>query len=98
VFKRPGTEVEALIQREDGKAEVTIQTRGINAILLDLHRGKSTGVVWGVVIDAVCVVLLVVAATGLILWWSLRSRGRWGFLLLGAGLVGSIAIAYLFAL
>ena len=70
VFKLPGTEVEALIRREDGETNVTTRWRGMGGILLDLHRGKSTGMVWSVVIDVVCGVFVVLAATGLILFWS----------------------------
>jgi hypothetical protein len=98
VFKRPGTEVEAIIKREDGEATVTKQTRGVNAILLDLHRGKSTGVVWSWVIDVVCVALVVMAGTGLVLFSSLKSRGRLGLLLLGAGLAASVYVAWRYAL
>jgi hypothetical protein len=98
VFKRPGTEVEALIQRESGEAEVTIRTRGVNAVLLDLHRGKSTGAVWGVVIDVTCVVLLILAATGLVMWSSLKGRGRFGLWVLLGGTIVSAAVALLFAL
>lgn len=98
VFKRPGTEVEAILRREDGQVEVTTQSRGLGGILLDLHRGKSTGLVWSVVIDAVCVVLVILAATGLILWSSLKGRGHYGLLALGVGLAASVAVICLFAL
>lgn len=98
VFKRPGTEVEALIQRETGTTEVTIRTRGPWAILLDLHRGKSTGMVWSLVIDATCVALLILAATGLIMWASLRGRGRFSMPVLIGGTVLSIAVAWWYAL
>ena len=98
VFKRPGVEVEAVIQREEGQAEVTPHSRGVGGILLDLHRGKSTGLVWSVVIDAVCAVLLVVAATGLILFSSLKGRGLYGLLVLGVGVAASVAVILMFAL
>lgn len=98
VFKRPGTEVEALIERESGSAEVTVRTRGVNAIFLDLHRGKSTGAVWSVAIDATCVVMLVLAVTGLIMWSSLKGRGRFGLWVLIGGTIASVAVALLFAL
>jgi hypothetical protein len=89
VFKRPGTEVEALVQRPDGRAEVTTRSRGLGGVLLDLHRGKSTGPVWAVVIDAVCVVLLLLAATGLVLFSSLKGRGRYGLAVLAVGVAAS---------
>lgn len=98
VFKRPGTEVEALIVRETGATEVTIRTRGASAILLDLHRGKSTGAVWSVVIDVTCVVFVVLAVTGLIMWASLRGRGRYGVVVLIGGTVLSVAVALFYAM
>jgi hypothetical protein len=98
VFKRPGTEVEAIIQREDGEASVTTQWRGLGGILLDLHRGKSTGMVWSVVIDAVCVVMVVLATTGMILFSTLKGRGRFGLMVLGVGIVGSVVVILRYAL
>jgi hypothetical protein len=98
VFKRPGTEVEAIIQRESAEAEVTVRTRGVNAVLLDLHRGKSTGAAWSVVIDATCVVLVILSATGLVMWSSLRGRGKYGLLVIAGGAVLSVAVVMLFAL
>lgn len=98
VFKRPGTEVEAMIQRENGESEVTIRTRGLFAIMLDLHRGKSTGTVWSVVIDATCVVMLILAVTGLIMWYSLKGRGRFGGWVLLGGTIVSLVVVLLFAL
>jgi hypothetical protein len=98
VFKRPGTEVEAVIRREDGETNVTTRWRGMGGILLDLHRGKSTGMVWSVVIDVVCGVFVVLAATGLILFSSLKGRGRYGLVVLGLGAAASIAIIVVFAL
>lgn len=98
VFKRPGTEVEAIVQRENGATEVTIRTRGFSAILLDLHRGKSTGRVWSLIIDVTCLALVVLAATGLILWSSLRGRGQHGLVILMGGTALSILAVLLYAL
>jgi hypothetical protein len=94
VFKRPGTRIDATIQRDDGQAEVVCETRGVVGLMLDLHRGKSTGRAWSLVIDAVCVALLVVATTGLVLWWHLKGRGRYGLAVIGLGLVLGIVIYF----
>jgi hypothetical protein len=94
VFKRPGTEVEALINRENGQTEVTARSQGLAGIALDLHRGKSSGPLWALVIDTVCVVLLVLATTGLILYSSLKGRGRYGLAALAVGaLAAGAAVA-----
>ncbi len=96
VFKRPGTQVTAEVLKEDGAAEVLHDTRGFAGVLLDLHRGKTTGPAWGLVIDAVCVVLFGIAATGLVLWWSLRGRGRYGLAVVALGIAAGFAAYFAF--
>ena len=96
IFKQPGRQVEALIQREDGKLELTYESRGWYGLLTDLHRGKATGRVWSLVIDGVCVMILIVAATGLFLWSSLRGRGRFGLVAIGLGLALSLIVYFAF--
>ena len=96
VFKRPGTRVDATIQREEGQTEVTCEYRGVAGLMLDLHRGKSTGRAWSLVIDAVCVALMIIAGTGLILWWSLRGRGKYGLALIAVGLILGLAVYFKF--
>ena len=95
-FKGPGREDEVLIQRDDGQTRVTHKRRGWLAVLTDLHKGKEAGTVWKLLIDAVCVLLLVVSVTGLILWQSLRSRGKYGLvcLLMGLGVGVGIYCAF----
>ncbi len=40
---------------------------------------------WAVTVDLVCVGFLVWIASGLIMWWQLRSARGWGWLALGGG-------------
>jgi hypothetical protein len=91
-FVRPGTRVVASIRLPDGQATVQFEARGWAGVLVDLHKGKSAGRAWGLVIDGVCILLLAVAATGLFLWWSLRGRGKWGAVVIlgGAALAGAV--------
>ncbi len=91
-FLRPGERAVAEVRRESGQAVVTFETRGWAGVATDLHKGKSAGRAWGLLIDGVCVLLLVIAATGLVLWSSLRSRGKWGavIVLVGAGLATAV--------
>lgn len=96
VFKRPGTRIDASILREDGKTEVQCETRGVVGMMLDLHRGKSTGFAWSLVIDLCCIALMAIAATGLILWWTLRGRSKLGIALIVAGGAFAWAIYALF--
>ena len=96
VFKGPGRSDEAEIQRADGQMTVTHESRGVVGLVTDLHRGKSTGPTWALVIDGVCVLLLIVSTTGLILWQSLRSRGRYGLVVMALGLGVGVGVFYLF--
>jgi hypothetical protein len=68
VFKSPGRQTEASLQRADGQAEVTIETHGFNGRLAELHRGTDAGAGWRWVIDGTAVVLLITSVTGLMLW------------------------------
>ncbi|MBA4065525.1 MAG: hypothetical protein C0501_17780 [Isosphaera sp.] len=99
-FRRAGGETEARVRR-DGAAEVERRSQGWAVVLTDLHRGnrgnvsgepRLTGAAWSWVIDVTCVLLLVISATGLFLWWSLKARGKWGavLLLLGGGAASAV--------
>ncbi|MFO0809939.1 MAG: PepSY-associated TM helix domain-containing protein [Gemmataceae bacterium] len=91
-FLRPGGRTVAEVRRETGVAVVTFETRGWAGVLTDLHKGKSAGRAWGLVIDGVCGLLLAISTTGLVLWWSLKARGKWGAaaMILGGALAGAI--------
>ncbi len=92
-YLRPGERVFTEVQRETGRTVVKFETSGWAGIMTDLHKGKSAGRAWGLVIDAVCVLLLVISATGLVLWSSLKTRGKWGA---GAFLFGVGAVLAVF--
>ncbi|NBO92514.1 MAG: hypothetical protein EBV06_09440 [Planctomycetia bacterium] len=98
VFKRPGLRVEAVIQRDGGETTLAFESKGLNGILLDLHRGKSTGWLWSLVIDGLCVCLVITALTGLVLWSSLKDRGRPGLVVMAAGVAASVAVVWWFAM
>lgn len=108
VFKRPGSQVTAVIYREEreandhtfkpGQGEITFHSTGANGLLLDLHRGKDTSGPWHLVIDAIAAVYLVVAATGIIMWWSLKGRGKYGLWVVLAGVVLSVVLVWVFEL
>jgi hypothetical protein len=96
VFKAPGRQIEAEIECDDGKTVVTHESRGALGMLTDMHRGKSSGAAWGLVIDAVSILFVIVSLTGLILWSSLRSRGKHGLLTIGLGLAAGLVVYFLF--
>lgn len=96
VFKAPGYLATATIRASDGQTRVVHQSRGLAGILLDLHRGKDSGLAWSIVIDGLAILFVVVSITGFILWTSLRARGKKGGLILVAGTVVGFAIYYAF--
>jgi hypothetical protein len=91
VFGGPGGKTTAEVARDTGKVKITKETNGFAGIITDLHKGKSTGSIWkagtgwSLLIDAVCIALFLISVTGLVLWSSLKSRGKWGAVLLLAG-------------
>ncbi len=99
-FARPSEKATAEIDRETGHVKLTRETNGFAGIITDLHKGKSTGSVWkagtgwSLLIDATCIVLIVISATGLILWWSLKSRGKWGTVAFIAGTLIAVALYF----
>jgi hypothetical protein len=92
LFKKPGATLEALIERGSGSVEMTSESRGILGLILDLHRGKVTGGAWSLIIDSACLALALISGTGLILWWSLRGRGRYTGLILVLGILLGLVI------
>jgi hypothetical protein len=96
VFKSPGRRVEAIVQRGDGQTALSYESHGLLGLLTDLHRGNSAGAAWGLVIDGLCVLVLIVSATGLVLWSSLRARGKYGSLVLLLGLAVALAVYFVF--
>lgn len=93
VFARPGYRAEAVVQRTTGNTELTIEDRGVASLLNDLHRGQHVRGVWRVVTDAAAVILALLAVTGLILWWSLPVRRKWGTLWLVLGTAALVIVA-----
>ena len=98
-FGRVGRQARAVVRRDDAHTVVAYEYRGWAAVAGELHKGNQnhptnpdiTGPVWSYVIDAACVLMVVIAVTGLILWWSLQGRGKWGAVVLLAG--GAVVFA-----
>jgi len=101
VFGSPGGKTTAEVARDTGKVKIIKETNGFAGIITDLHKGKSTGSIWkaetswSLLIDAVCIALGLISLTGLVLWSSLKSRGKWGAVLLLSGT--GIALGLYFA-
>ncbi len=84
-FVRPGEEIHVEIERETGATTVRSENEGWAGVVMDLHKGKNTGKLWSYIIDVLSVMLVIASFTGLILWSSLKSRGKWGAILLFLG-------------
>jgi hypothetical protein len=96
VFQRPGLQIVVEILREDGQTSLRFTGGGVAELITDLHKGKTAGAAWSVLIDVVCGLLLIVSATGLVLWWSLRSRGKHGMIFVLVGAAAATAVYFLF--
>ena len=93
-FLRPGERAVVEIRRENGRAVATYESRGWAGIMTDLHKGKSSGFAWSLIIDGVCILLLLISATGIVLWSSLKSRGKWGAVALVVGGGAAFGVFY----
>jgi uncharacterized protein len=85
LFKGPGYEADATIDRETGKYDLTVSPFSLVAILNDLHKGRDTGKKWSIVIDFSAVLMTLVSLTGLTLIFFLNKRCFSGLLLVAVG-------------
>ncbi len=93
-FKSPGYEAEVRIRTSDGEARIVERSKGLVGVMLDLHRGKESGMAWSVVIDAIAILMVIVSITGFILWTSLKSRAHYGLWILLAGTAVGFAVYF----
>ena len=84
-FERPSQRCDAVVHKQDGAFELTIESRGAWAVLLDLHTGKGGGW-WWLAIDVAGVLWVLVAGTGFVLWLQLKKRRLVGAFWLAIGL------------
>jgi uncharacterized protein len=84
-FKGPGYTADAFIDPATGRYDLDETRSGFIAVINDLHKGRDTGKVWSVVIDASAIFLCLVSLTGLILMWFIHKRRTAGFILAAIG-------------
>lgn len=92
-FERPSQRCDARVGKQDGAMELTIESRGMWALFLDLHTGKGGGA-WWFAIDLAGVLWVLVAATGLALWLQLKKRRRVGVFWLVVGTIAGVALFF----
>jgi uncharacterized protein len=95
MFERPGGHSEVMIDRSDGRIEVTTESGGVLGFVTDLHRGHGASRVWKVAIDITAALLLVSSLTGLALGLSLSRRRGVALILASAGMVACAWLAWL---
>lgn len=89
-WKGPGSTADAVIDRETGRYTLAISRHGLVAAFNDLHKGRDTGPIWSIVIDATAILLTLVAVTGFVLIFFIRRRRTAG---LAAAVVGGLLLA-----
>jgi len=85
VFKGPGYEADASIDRKTGKYDLSVSRFGLVAVLNDLHKGRDTGGKWSAVIDFSAVLMTLVSLTGLTLIFFLNKRRVFGLVIAVTG-------------
>lgn len=85
LFKGPGYEEDAVIDRKTGNYDLTVSPFSLIAILNDLHKGRDTGTRWSAVIDFSAILMTLVSLTGLTLIFFLNKRRFSGLVLVGVG-------------
>ncbi len=93
-FKGPGYSADAFVDRSTGKYRLTENSHGLVAILNDLHKGRDTGKVWSVVIDASAILLILASLSGLVLLFYIKRRRVSGAVVGVFGMLVLAAIVY----
>lgn len=77
---------DVILDLQTGKAEATVQRATATSIVNDLHKGKNTGAVWKLLIDATALLVLALSVIGYVLFFSLRFRLRTSLILTAVSL------------
>ena len=91
-FARPGEDTDVVIQRRDGSLSLTRERGGVFAVVGDLHRGKRSGGLGKLLVDATAILLVSISLSGFVLWITLPKRRRLGLAAL-ALTVGLLAVS-----
>lgn len=84
----PGIDASVTIDRASGDLTYERTTRGVIAILNDLHKGRHAGPVWSLFVDVVAFACVLFAITGFGLLWFYEKNRRitWPLILAGVAL------------
>jgi hypothetical protein len=95
MFKAPGYAADAFIDVKTGQYQMTIVEEGKLAVMNDLHKGRHSGKLWGVLIDASAILLTIISLSGLGLLFFLKRIRTGGLVVVAAGallLIAAVAI------
>lgn len=95
-FTRPGGQCEVTINRSDGRMKITTDPPSVLTALVDLHRGKSAGPVWAVLMDTAALCLLLACLSGIVLCLATPKRRILGLTALALGLAAWLGAYLLF--
>jgi uncharacterized protein len=85
LFKGPGYEADASIDRGTGNYDLRVSRSSIIAVMNDLHKGRDTGGKWSAVIDFSAILMTLVSLTGLTLIFFLNKRRLTGLIIAVTG-------------
>jgi hypothetical protein len=98
-ISHPGTEYEVSYSRATGQAKIRMTRANFMGLLNALHhvagfsRGDTLEKTWAAIVGLVSVGLILLALTGIYLWFKLYKERRVGVILLAVSLCYSLALA-----
>jgi hypothetical protein len=98
-ISRPGTEYEVSYSRATGQAKIRMSRANFMGLLNALHhvagfsRGDALVKTWAAFVGLVSAGLIVLAVTGIYLWFKVYKERRVGVVLLGVSLCYSLVLA-----
>lgn len=92
----PGIDASVAIDRLSGDMTYERTTRGVIAILNDLHKGRHAGPAWTLFIDVIAVACVLFAVTGFGLLWFYEKNRRITWPLILGGIALPVVLYLLF--
>lgn len=91
-FRGPGRLVEIRIDPATGDGTIRQERRGAIATIADLHRGKSVGRSWSLLVDGAAVALAGVSMTGFFYWLAIPRRRTAALVVLCSGVAVAVVV------
>ncbi|MBL4849545.1 MAG: PepSY-associated TM helix domain-containing protein [Planctomycetes bacterium] len=91
-FEKPGETSEVSVEVTSGLASVRKESRGSAELLGEIHTGKHTGTLGGLLVDVTAVILATLSLSGLYLWAGLPKRRKLGLAALAAAVLSGVSL------